>query len=427
LPESARGRDIARVTVMAITPAVLIIVLIAVAVWWAQPAHVFFGRRGPTDAVDFAVFYSAGRLVASGDGDQIYTPSALQPLEREAQPALRDVPSPLPYLNPPFFALAIAPLTMLSFDRAFQVWSLMKLALIVLECWMVWRMTAGFERRWRVLAVGGMLTLMPIAYSLALGQFSMIIMTSWTASYMLLRSGRDRAAGLALAPLLIKPELLIPAVLMLAWKRRTGVFTTLIPAGMVAAAASVAVVGLHGAISYPAFVLRTSSHATVGINDRMMMGWNCTVTEIFGDAHDWPDSYVLYTLYLVTFAALVVAWLGDASPRGAHFPRQWMMLTLATVLVDPHFYLQDTPMVIAAGIAVAVSVDEHLRPITGAALAMGWIVLALGLMPMREWNVNLFTVCMALGVVALLIDAVARNRARSTTSVPELVEMAAAA
>ena len=423
MPESVRVREFARITVMAITPAVLIIVLIAVAVSWAQPAQVFFGRRGPTDGVDFAVFYSAGSLVASGDGDQIYTPSALAPREREAQPALRDVPSPLPYLNPPFFALAIAPLTWLSFDRAFQVWSLMKVALIVVECWMVWRMTAGFERRWRMLAVGGVATLMPIAYSLALGQFSMIIMTSWTASYMLLRSGRDRAAGLALAPLLIKPELAVPVVLMLAWKRRTGVLATLIPAAMVAAAASVAVVGLHGAISYPAFVLRTSSHPAAGINDAMMMGWNCIVTEIFGDAHVWPHSFVLYTLYLVTFAALVVSWLGDASPRGADFPRQWMMLTLATVLVDPHFYLQDTPMVVAAGIAVAVSVDEHLRPITSAALAMGWIVLSLGLIPMRDWNVNMFTVCMVLGVVALLIDAVARSK----TSVPEFSELAAAA
>jgi hypothetical protein len=104
-----------------------------------------------------------------------------------------------------------------------------------------------------------------------------------------------------------------------------------------------------------------------------------------------------------------------------------MMLTLVTVLVDPHFYLQDIPMVMAAGIAVAVSLDGHLRLISAAALGMGWIVLSLGLTPMRDWNVNIFTVCMVLGVVALFIDTVARKRARSAATLPEPVSLPAAA
>ena len=67
------------------------------------------------------------------------------------------------------------------------------------------------------------------ASTLQLGQFSMILLVSWLSSYVLLRDGRDRAAGVALAPLLIKPELLLPVAALLLWKRRSGAFATLLP------------------------------------------------------------------------------------------------------------------------------------------------------------------------------------------------------
>ena len=109
-------------------------------------------------------------------------------------------------------------------------------------------------------------------------------------------------------------------------------------------------------------------------------------------------------------------WRGSWRSGARSFTSQWMALTLATVLIDPHFYIQDVALVIPAGIALACEQEDLGRTIGAAALCAGWAVLALGLVPMREWRLNVFTVCMALGLIALVVDAARARRVRVPTA-----------
>ena len=59
---------------------------------------------------DFHVFRSAGALVASGRAGSLYDPAALEQAAKAALPG--DYPV-FPYLNPPHFAAAFAPLSAL--------------------------------------------------------------------------------------------------------------------------------------------------------------------------------------------------------------------------------------------------------------------------------------------------------------------------
>ncbi|MEX2247575.1 MAG: glycosyltransferase family 87 protein [Dehalococcoidia bacterium] len=367
----------------------------AVAGWWAAPWHAFFGRREFWwDAEDFAVFYAAGKLVAAGDAHLLYTPSAFTPIQSALLPTHQDVT--LGYYNPPFFALLFAPISWLSFDRAYQVWFSLNLLVLAFNAWLLWRIAAPLGLAWQAALTIALLTLYPVTFAFRLGQYSLILMASWSSAYLLLRSGRERAAGLALAPLLIKPELLIPVTLLLAWKGRRAVLSTLLPAAAVAATVSIVMIGLRETVAYPGY-LREAAFAGTG----NMYGWNGLLSSLLAPGNPGGHTSLALPLSLLTLAAVAVVWRGDADPGGERFPSLWLLLTIATVLVDLHFYLQDIIIIVPAAVGVAAAQRQGARWVAGGALAFGWLLLGFGSTPTATWGINIFTSYMLVCLVAL--------------------------
>ncbi len=417
-----------RTVLVALAPAAVLVVFASAALWWWPTIQAVLGRRQPTDGVDFVVFYSAANLVAAGRAYELYHLGALTPIQHAAQPGIPPGVLPLAYFNPPFFALLLAPLSYLSFGHAFQVWSGSKLLLLAVDCWMIWRIAAPVARPYRVAAVAGFLTLQPVAFTIQLGQFSLILVTSWLGAYLLFRAGRDKAAGLALAPLLIKPELLFPVVLLLAWKRRTAALAAL--AGMTAAAVvvSLAMIGLHGLVDYPEFILDLSAHPGHGVNHHLMLGWNGFVTLALPGAGGQLQARAYASLSAVTLALAAHGWRGGWRADASGFASRWMMLTLCTVLIDAHFYIQDIALVMPVGIAVACEREGAARGVGAAALCVGWAILGF-MTVVPEWRLHVFTLCMAGGLLWLVADAAARARraADAGAQTGELPEPARAA
>lgn len=414
----SRAERVLHTTLVALLPAAALFALAASFVWWSQAASAFVGRRNPSDAIDFVVFYSAAKLVATGHAYQVYDLHALAPIQRAAHPGVPGAALPIPYLNPPFFALLVAPLGYLAFGHAYQVWTGMKLTLLFVDAWMIWHIAGPAGRRYQIAAVAFFVTLEPVAFSVTLGQFSLILTTAWTAAYLLFREGRDRAGAIALAPLLIKPELLVPVAVLLAWKRRTLALAHLCGFGAAAMLASIALTGIHGVIDYPRFVLTISAQGGTGINRQLMFGWNGILASFLQGHHEVLRHHMHQALTLATVAAVWYAWRGPWRDDERRFTAQWMLLTLATVLVDPHFYIQDISLVMPVGIALALERDGIARSIGTATLGLAWAVLALGLIPMRDWHLNVFGLGMALGLVALTVEA-ARGRARGSVAAAE--------
>jgi hypothetical protein len=185
---------------------------------------------------------------------------------------------------------------------------------------------------WHIAAVCGacgcprvaFVTMYPLCYGLQIGQFSLILVTSWAAAYVLLRRGHERWAGVALAPLLIKPELLLPVAAYLAWKRRWRVFSTLLPLTAASVAVSVAVVGVPAALSYRCTCsqhevarLRRRLERDVRLNGIVAMVWERPSDSI-------PGLAVLLALTAITLA-------GSCASRGALDPRSDVRVAVGAV------------------------------------------------------------------------------------------------
>jgi hypothetical protein len=367
---------------------------------WLQLVTDLFGRRTPGwVAEDFRAFYAAGWLVAHGRGSLLYDPTALGAVEAASGGTAGGAGHTLAYFNPPFFALLCAPISWLPFDRAFQVWTGISLALLGLDLWLLWLITTPLRNVWRLVLVAGFAALYPISYGLRLGQFSLLLIAAWSGAYLLLCRGRPRTAGVVLALLLVKPELLLPPALFLAWKRRGEVFRTLIPITAMLCVVSARILGWSATLAYPAYLAHSTTWQSNGVATQLMFGWNGLFANSAGALPRWSFA----AAPLLSGAGIVCAagaWRGEIREGATRFAGQWLLLTLATLLSDPHLYLQDLVLVVPALLAWICGVGDSRRSVALAGAAGAAVVLELGLYPSQHLHTDLATLTMGLALSA---------------------------
>jgi hypothetical protein len=387
----------------------------------AATAFAFFGNeRLLWFHQDFPALYTAAHLVLHHSGRLLYDTTAVGAEELRLAGHPVGGTGTLAYFNPAFFAALLGPLGAIGMDRAYQAWTAFGLALLALDLWMLWRLAPQLSRRDRVLLSLAFLTLYPVSYGLELGQFSAVLVTAWTGAYLLLQRGRDAWAGVALAPLLIKPELLIPVALYLVWKRRWRVFAALLPATAAAIAGSIAVTGLTAALHYPGYLLDSTTWSGSGVATNDMFNWSGIIAMKWDPAEFRLALAAVAALAAATLAALAYASRGTAAPRSQRYALEWLLVTMASVLVDPHLYLQDTVLLAPAAVAVLGAARADQRPRLAAIALGGWALLGLGIYPNEHLHVDAFALYLAAaGIAALVWERQSRRaESRETTYAP---------
>ena len=357
---------------------------------------------------DFVAFFAAAKLVATGTGSQIYQLGPIAAAERAA--AGHDVGGTgiLPYFNPPFFAWLLRPFTAFSLQGAYRVWSVFSLAWLALDAWLLWRIAAPMPREWRRVVVVGFIASFPVAFGLHQGQYSLILEGSWSAAYLLLRARRTGLAGMALAPMLIKPELLLPVAMLLVWKREWRAVGTLAGCAAVAVAVSVAVVGASSAAAYPGYLIDSMSWSIYGNTPSLMFGWNGLVAASIPLASG-ARQVATIVLSLATLGCAGWLWRSSAFGRGRSFAERWLALSLATMLVDQHFYFQDIVILVPGVVAVLATARERDRKWIAGAVGVAWCAQLLATYPNEFWHVNLIATLAALTFGALVVRDLRRT------------------
>lgn len=369
---------------------------------WFEAIADFFGKRDPFWVrEDFTAFYAAGKMVNEGMVGHLYHTEWIAWVERGAAGGPVGGTGMLPYFNPPFFALLFSPIAHLSLQQAYQVWNLFCAGLLVVNCLFIWKLSRPLGTPWRVVVLAGYLSLYPLLFGLRLGQFSLILQLSVAGAFLALRDGRDRLAGLSLALLLIKPELLIPFALYAAIKRRWRVFDVLIPLTTAAVVVSIAMIGWHEALKYPGYLMESTTVNGAGVAPDLMINWPGIIATSFGNGGSIVRPLLGALLGIASIGA--VLWL---SIRGREVPGrfalEWFALVLATMLADPHFYLQDTIIAAPAAIAALAAIREPERVVAGVLLAICWGIQRLALYPNQEMGVNLFAISVVIIFAATL-------------------------
>src|SRR6266550_2133036 len=175
----------------------------------------------PTAGQDFRAFFAAATLAAQG-GDP-YDWAALGHTEealynspghiRVGDPAYYDF---LPYPAGPWLALALEPLTGLSWQTVYPIFAALMLLAIATSSWLILA-RLGWPSTRRRIAVA-VASLSPIAFiNIFQGQVSALVFLGFAAAWYLAARGKPVAAGLALTLVWIKPNLglALPLVIVL--------------------------------------------------------------------------------------------------------------------------------------------------------------------------------------------------------------------
>ena len=177
--------------------------------------------NAPTAGQDFRAFFAAATVAAQG-GDP-YDWTALGHIEdalyntpahvRAGDPTYYDF---LPYPEGPWLALALEPLTGLSWQTVYPVFAALMLLAIASGSWLILARLGWPATRLRIAVV--VATISPIAFfNIFQGQVSALVFLGFAAGWYLAGRGKPVAGGLVLTLVWIKPNLgvALPVVVVL--------------------------------------------------------------------------------------------------------------------------------------------------------------------------------------------------------------------
>jgi protein-S-isoprenylcysteine O-methyltransferase Ste14 len=327
----------------------------------------FLDLAGQVKGADFIQAYAAGRIVVSGQADRLYDLG----LQREVEHAItrpQDWPGWHGFLNPPFFALAFVPLALLPYGVAFALWCALGLGLVAAALALVGRVEPAWGARWRA-AVPWVLAFVPVFAAVSYGQNSLVSVGLLAGVFVLLRRGRDFAAGLVLGAVLYKPQLALVLALMLLLDRRWRTLLGLAAGGVALGAAS-------WALSPRACIAWAELARSFLAMPRApgFPAWNMhSLTTFFTLLLPAAPRAAAALALLATGCALVAVralqpvWGGDGL-------RRWYAIALwGTALVSPHLFLYDLSLLALA--AVLVWPDRRDEDLWIGGMALVWVAL----------------------------------------------------
>jgi hypothetical protein len=295
-------------------------------------------------SADFIQFYGVGRIIRAGHAANIYDYESQAAAQRE----FTTNTVPMIFNHPPFEALLFVPLAGLSYPAAFAVWSYLSLATLGLVFFLLKGYGRTFSLAERLILLGG--AMIPAIACLMQGQDSFLILLSYTLAFLCLKSEQDFQGGFVLALGLIKPQLVIPFVIVLLLKRNYKFVTGFCCGGGVLLVVSFMVFGPLAVVSYAKMISQMG-----GISGRDAFHiYPAAMPNLRGFFYFLLNAKVsAFTISALTIvsSAVLLMWLiartRDLAMRATEkFDADFSAIVLFTLLVSYHLLIHDLSLLI---------------------------------------------------------------------------------
>ena len=318
---------------------------------------------------DFLAFWATGKLVAEGNIGQVYSVDALTAIQRTVVPHPVSMLGYMPFLNPPFVAVLLAPLGVLSVNDARLAWMVLSVIVMVAISWFLTSHIGNTCVRIGLILL--LSTSYPVFQNLIQGQLSILIVALVIASIYLAERGKMLASGVLLSVLVIKPQLAVfVGIGLLAFRQWSMI------KGMVLGAITILLLTLPftGLGLYQEYVQFSSGVASghftgAGMNDattwqgnmKYMYSLQGLAVMLFGQKNTiLTNSFVagvgISLIGLFAWTAYKKTWPSLRSPTG----RRMMAVGISIILlINPHAYSQDAILLYAL---LAVMLPLWQRP-----------------------------------------------------------------
>jgi hypothetical protein len=191
--------------------------LIGGALWAGWLLNILIGK-GNTDlaghlvGTDFVAFYTAGKIILMGRSPELYSLELAHTIQQQLYGGFSLNFNP--YLNPPHYALLMAPFAWIPYPWAPLIWIALGLAGLRLSIKLL-----GAEHPTHTFFLA--LTWLPVFYAASFGQNAFLSLLIFSLTYFLWKRNHHLFAGLIFSLLFYKPQFLIGVGLfwLLDWRR----------------------------------------------------------------------------------------------------------------------------------------------------------------------------------------------------------------
>lgn len=302
---------------------------------------------------DFSVRYASGLILRRGGGAKLYDAREQARVQEELFPGRGFMPD----FHPPFELCLYAPLTRLSYLRAYIVWGGINILLWMVFVYLARKCATVPRQAFQYLILG--FTFFPFWITLHHGQTSILLALAYCLSFLCLKKQHDFKAGSFLGLGLIKFQLVVPFVLIFALRRKWRFVAGFTSAALALAVLSTALVGAEGVRGYIGVLAASVNHAANPVYRSMvvtnMPNLRGLFTALLGGriASKWIDALVAVSSGgLILFTAK--RWRTEDT-RGREASTDMMFALALTVSLLTGFYLfvdDLSPLLIAILVAI---------------------------------------------------------------------------
>ncbi len=328
--------------------------LIGIHLWtWVFTLPIFLHGRA-----DFRQLYTAGYLVRSGRGHQLYDYDTQLHFQNELV-SHGDIA--LPFIRPAYQALLFAPLSLLPYRTAYFAFLAVNLALL----WVSFRLLRPRMNRlahvYPWLPAAMFLGFLPVAAALIQGQDSILLLTLLAAALASVDRDRELTAGTLVGLGLFKFQIVIPiALLFLAW-RRGRFFAGFALSSLIAGTASVWLVGLSQAGVYGRSLVAMGSGSAARADQlRYPIAMNVMPNLhglIFGLAGARLSAFWIAAATVV-LSGVIGLLVAARSPKNESGADSLMLAITASAVVSYYLFIHDLSVLL---IPVVVTLDRFIE------------------------------------------------------------------
>jgi hypothetical protein len=331
-----------------------LLTLLVVFVGLVQLGFLIGGTRGGLlGGVDFRHLYTAGYMVRTGHGPEIYDfPASAAYQERLVGTGGLN----LPFNHFAYEALLFLPLSYLSYKSAYLVFMGVNFALIFLSVRATWPPAAWIADASRMLPLL-LFGFLPFGHALIEGQDSILMLTVVAYTFVLLSRNRDLAAGLVLGLAMFKFQFVIPIAVLVGLQRRWRFSAGFAFSAALMVAMSVGVVGIEGLRTYASYLASMSAHLN-STADSMRFGvWPHIMANVRGmvfvGLHNWVTPR---TLQIVTAVCSIALFLWAVRKKLV-----FELIVIVAVLLSYHAIEHDLVLLLVPLLKFAPTPDTETK------------------------------------------------------------------
>ncbi len=333
---------------------------------------------------DYRVYLTAGKMALDGTGAKFYDLPSQFEAQRVLWPQMTVQKQLLPFLAPPFVVVLFAPLALLPPLAGYCVWTIFNATLL----WSIGRGILSEMRlagRQNLVALAMIVTFPPVLFTVLQGQVSLLVVFSFFQAWKAAKEGRDFRAGLWLAVLLIRPQLLLAPLLVFGWKGRWKLLGGLGVGALILGAVSLALVGIDGLRNYAHLLGEVSNWRGIyGVQPQQMQTWRGFLHALF-QSDNFAAVRIGWLLGVIgALGAVFWCFRGVWKPEAARFERQWGALGIAALFCCPYLYSHDLSLLLVCG-ALITSAARRENPVLSALPLVGYGVVTIWAISLAIW------------------------------------------